>query len=112
MPALAKPLYTTYQADAPREFRDFTAAIQAASTHEERLSLLAEKQLLHPPRRSPERFEEVRGRCDRGGPGPQKPDIYTTRNGENWHKILQKKQRMDRARRGDCVSVSDIKVTL
>ena len=50
MSICAPALYTTDQSDAPREFRDFTEAIQAASmAYEERLRLLAEKQLLAPP---------------------------------------------------------------
>ena len=76
MSALAKPFYPT---DAPREFRDFTEAIKAADSHEERLKLLAEKQLLHPPRLTHARSKRA-----------EKPDIYITRNGEDWRKILQK----------------------
>ena len=102
MSACAKPVYTT---DAPREFRDFTEAIRAAESHDAALKLLSEKQaaldLLYPPRLPHARSKLVK-----------KPDIYLTRNGQDWRKILQKKQRMDRVRRGDCVAVADIKVTL
>ena len=102
MSALAPTVYTTDQADASLDLEDYTEAIERAESHELKIKLLAQKQaaarLLYPRKRLPAR--------------PQKPDIYLTRNGEDWHKILQKKQRMDRARRGDCVAVRDIKVTL
>ena len=86
---------------APREFRDFTEAIKSASTHEERLKLLAEKQLLHPPRLPHVRSERA-----------EADDVYTTRNGQDWREILAEKQRHDRIRRRDCVSVADIEVAL
>lgn len=101
MSACATTVYTTDQTDASLEPEDFTKAIQAASTNEERRTLLAEKQLLHPPRLTHVSSERA-----------EKPDIYRTRNGEDWREILAEKQRLDRIRRRDCVSVADIEVTL
>ena len=78
MSALAKPVYTTDQAEESLELADYTAAISAASTNEERLRLLAQKQeveqALRPLRRSPDSSE--------------KPNIYLTRNGSDWREIL------------------------
>ena len=75
----ATTVYTTDQADASLELRDFTKAIQAASTNEERRTLLAQKQaaldLLHPPRLVPERAEHV-----------ETDDVYTTRAGQDWRR--------------------------
>ena len=101
MSICASTVYTTNQADAPREFRDFTEAIQAADSHELKLRLLAEKQLLHPPRLPRVRYEKA-----------PKPNIYLTRNGSDWRVILAEKQRQDRIRRRDCVAVEDIEVAL
>ena len=102
MSALAKPVYTTDQAEESLELADYTAAISAASTNEERLRLLAQKQeveqALRPLRRSPDSSE--------------KPNIYLTRNGSDWREILAEKQRQDRIRRRDCVATNDIKVML
>ena len=102
MSICAPALYTTEPTDASLKPEDFTAAISAASTHKERLRLLAEKQeveqALLPLRRSPESSE--------------KPNIYLTRNGSDWRVILAEKQRQDRIRRRDAVTVGDIDVTL
>ena len=93
MSALAKPF---------PDLEDYTARIKAASTHAERLKLLAQKQeveqALLPLRLVPERTE--------------KPNIYITRNGSDWRVILAEKQRQDRIRRRDAVTVGDIDVTL
>ena len=103
MSALEQPLvYTTDQSDASLELADYTAAISAASTNEERLRLLAQKQeveqALRPLRRSPDSSE--------------KPDIYLTRGGQDWRVILAEKQRQDRIRRRDAVVAADINVML
>ena len=112
MSACATTVYTTDQADALREFRDFTEAIQAADSHEAKLKLLAEKQLLHPPRRSPERSEKAAIAASSYLEKSVSGDIYTTRNGEDWREILAEKQCQDRIRRRDCVAVADIDVPL
>ena len=102
MPRTAQQLvYTTDPTDASLDLADYTEAIERAESHESKIKLLAQKQaaarLLYPRRRLPAR--------------PQKPDIYLTRNGSNWRVILAKKQRQDRKRRRDCVSVADIELT-
>ena len=102
MSICAPALYTTEPTDASLKPEDFTAAISAASTHKERLRLLAEKQeveqALLPLRRSPESSE--------------KPNIFITRAGQDWRVILANKQRQNRIRRRDCVAVADIEVLL
>ena len=102
MSALATPVYRTNQTAPTPKPEDYTAAISAASTHAERLRLLAQKQeveqALLPPRLVPGQVE--------------KPNIYITRAGQDWRVILAKKQRQNRIRRRDCVAVADIEVTL
>ena len=96
MQACAPTVYTEPN-EGELKLADYTAAIAAADSKELKLRLLAEKQLLHPPRQPHVRSE--------------KADIYLTRNGESWREILAEKQRQDRKRRRDCVSVADIEVT-
>ena len=73
MSANATPVYTTDPTDATakgyrkakfeRELADWTEKINAADSHEAKISLLAQKQeaqqALHPPRRSPEKAKEA-----------------------------------------------------
>ena len=101
MSALAHQVYTTDPNDGPDELEDFTRAIAAADSHEERLKLLAEKQaaleLLHPRRPHPARLPI--------------PDKYRTRRGADWRLILREKQRRDRVRRDDLVPSETIAIT-
>ena len=84
----------------PYRLQGLSPRVRAADSKELKLRLLAEKQLLHPPRQPHVRSEKA-----------EKADIYLTRNGESWREILAEKQRQDRKRRRDCVSVADIEVT-
>ena len=72
---------------------DFTARIKAADSPEERLKLLKEKQaaleLIYPRKPAPERFTPT-----------EAESLYTTRNGDDWRIILERKQAADRLRRG------------
>ena len=90
MSACEQPLvYPTDPTDAPR--RDFTAEIAAADSDEVRLKLLAEKQaaleLIYPRNPAPERFTPT-----------EAESLYTTRNGDDWRIILERKQAADRKR--------------